>query len=78
MIKLLAVSPVGANGQTVVPAAIRRMFGIAPGRNLVGFYLDGGRVEIAPVSVVRKRAVAPGGAAAPARGAAPKKAGARR
>jgi len=59
MTKLIAVSPVGANGQTVVPAAIRRMFGIAPGRNLVGFYLDGSRVEIAPVSVVRKRALAP-------------------
>ena len=55
MSKLIAVSPVGKNGQTVVPAAIRRMFKIDKEHNLVGFYLDGKHVEIAPVSVVREK-----------------------
>ena len=54
MAKLVAVSPVGKNGQTVVPAAIRKMFKIDAGHNLVGFYLDGKHVELAPVSVVRE------------------------
>ncbi len=54
--RLVAVSPVGKNGQTVVPASIRKMFKMAEGRNLVGFYLEKGHVEIAPVSVVRETA----------------------
>jgi len=54
--RLVAVSPVGKNGQTVVPARIRKMFKMAAGRNLVGFYLEGDHVEIAPVSVVRDKA----------------------
>lgn len=53
MAKLIAISPVGKNGQTVVPASIRKMFKIDASRNLVGFYLEGDHVELAPVSVVR-------------------------
>ena len=53
--KLIAVSPIGKNGQTVVPAAVRKMFKIDPEHNLVGFYLDEGRVELAPVSIVREK-----------------------
>lgn len=49
--KLIAVSPIGKNGQTVVPARIRRMFKVAEGHNLVGFYEAHGHVEIAPVRV---------------------------
>lgn len=49
--KLIAVSPIGRNGQTVVPVRIRRMFKVAEGHNLVGFYEDHGHVEIAPVRV---------------------------
>ena len=51
MSKLIAVSPVGKNGQTVVPVKIRKMFKVGPGNNLVGFYIDGSRVEIVPMSV---------------------------
>ena len=51
MAKLVAVSPVGKNGQTVVPASIRRLFKVGPGHNLVGFYVQGAHVEIAPVSI---------------------------
>ena len=53
MAKLIAVSPVGKNGQTVVPAAIRKMFKLDAEQNLVGFYSNGGHIELAPVSVVR-------------------------
>ncbi|MBI5631235.1 MAG: hypothetical protein HY921_10180 [Elusimicrobia bacterium] len=56
MSKLVAVSPVGKNGQTVVPATIRKMFKIDAEHNLVGFYLDGKHVELAPVSIVRETA----------------------
>lgn len=52
--RLVAVSPVGKNGQTVVPAKIRSMFKIDAEHNLVGFYLEGKHVELAPVSVVRE------------------------
>ncbi|MFI5345865.1 MAG: AbrB/MazE/SpoVT family DNA-binding domain-containing protein [Elusimicrobiota bacterium] len=55
MAKLLAVSPVGKNGQTVVPSKIRRLFKLEEGRALVGFYLDGDRVELAPISIVREK-----------------------
>ncbi len=51
--KLVAVSPVGKNGQTVVPASIRKMFKVGPGHNLVGFYVQGSHVELAPVSVTK-------------------------
>lgn len=55
MSKLIAVSPIGKNGQTVVPAKIRKLFKLAAGQNLVGFYLNGDHVELAPVSVVRDK-----------------------
>ena len=51
MFKLIAVSPVGKNGQTVVPAQIRKIFKIDATRNLVGFYSDGDHIELAPVSI---------------------------
>ncbi|MFI5361962.1 MAG: AbrB/MazE/SpoVT family DNA-binding domain-containing protein [Elusimicrobiota bacterium] len=53
MSKLIAVSPVGKNGQTVVPAKIRKLFKLVEGQSLVGFYLNGSHIELAPVSVVR-------------------------
>jgi AbrB family looped-hinge helix DNA binding protein len=55
MSKLIAVSPVGKNGQIVVPAKIRKLFKLEAGQNLVGFYLNGNRIELAPVSVVRDK-----------------------
>jgi AbrB family looped-hinge helix DNA binding protein len=55
MTKLVAVSPVGKNGQTVVPAKIRKLFKLEAGRSLVGFYLNGDHVELAPISVVRDK-----------------------
>jgi len=51
MNRLLATSPVGKNGQTVVPAQIRKMFKLREGRGAVGFYLHGNHVEIAPIKV---------------------------
>ncbi len=48
---LIAVSPIGKNGQTVVPAPVRKMFKVGPQHNLLGFYLEGNHVEIAPVTV---------------------------
>ena len=53
--KLVAVSPVGKNGQTVVPARIRKLFKVGPGHNLVGFYVRGSHVEIAPMAVTRAK-----------------------
>ena len=53
MARLIAVSPIGKNGQTVVPASVRKMFKVGPGRNLVGFYIDGDHIELAPVTVER-------------------------
>lgn len=55
MSKLIAVSPVGKNGQTVVPAKIRKLFKLEVGNNRVGFYLNGDHVELAPISVVREK-----------------------
>ena len=55
MSKLVAVSPIGKNGQTVVPAKIRRLFKLEPGAGLVGFYLNGNHIELAPISVVREK-----------------------
>ncbi len=52
--KLIAVSPVGKNGQTVVPAAIRKLFKIAEGNNYVGFYIENNHVEIAPLEVEKR------------------------
>lgn len=54
MSKLIAISPIGKNGQTVVPAPIRKMFKVSQGHNLVGFYVEGTHVEIAPVSVSKE------------------------
>jgi AbrB family looped-hinge helix DNA binding protein len=56
MSKLVAVSPIGKNGQTVVPAKIRRLFKLEPGGGLVGFYLNAGHIELAPITVVREKA----------------------
>ena len=54
MSKLIAISPIGKNGQTVVPASIRKMFKVSHDHNLVGFYVEGNHVEIAPVSVSKE------------------------
>jgi bifunctional DNA-binding transcriptional regulator/antitoxin component of YhaV-PrlF toxin-antitoxin module len=54
MSKLIAISPIGKNGQTVVPAPIRKMFKVSQGHNLVGFYVEGTHVEIAPVAVSKE------------------------
>ena len=54
MSKLVAVSPIGKNGQTVVPAKIRRLFKLEPGRGMVGFYLNAGHIELAPITLVRE------------------------
>lgn len=54
MSKLVAVSPIGKNGQTVVPAKIRRLFKLEAGKGMVGFYLNAGHIELAPISVVRE------------------------
>jgi bifunctional DNA-binding transcriptional regulator/antitoxin component of YhaV-PrlF toxin-antitoxin module len=51
MVHLVATSPVGKNGQTVIPAPIRHMFGIRHKHQLVGFFLQHGHIEIAPVTV---------------------------
>jgi bifunctional DNA-binding transcriptional regulator/antitoxin component of YhaV-PrlF toxin-antitoxin module len=51
MSQLIAVSPIGKNGQTVVPALIRKMFKMRRGASLVGFFMSGKHVEIAPVKV---------------------------
>ena len=51
MSKLIAISPIGKNGQTVVPAQIRKMFKIDAAHNLVGFYIEGDHVELAPVAI---------------------------
>ena len=51
MSKLIAVSPVGKNGQTVVPLQIRKMFKIDTAHNLVGFYIEGNHIELAPVAI---------------------------
>ena len=53
--RLVAISPVGKNGQTVVPVTIRKMFKINAGCNLVGFYIIGTHVEIAPLAIQKAK-----------------------
>ena len=55
MTKLVAISPIGKNGQTVVPAPIRKLFKISSSHNLVGFYITGTHVEIAPIDVSKAK-----------------------
>ena len=49
MTKLIATSPIGKNGQTVVPAPIRKIFKLHVPHMKLGFFLRDGHVEIAPV-----------------------------
>ena len=49
MTKLIATSPIGKNGQTVVPASIRKIFKLHIPHMKLGFFLHDGHVEIAPV-----------------------------
>ena len=49
MTKLIATSPIGKNGQTVVPATIRKIFKLHAPHIRLGFFLRDGHVEIAPV-----------------------------
>lgn len=53
--KLLATSPIGKNGQIVLPAPIRKFFRITTGRNIIGFFMMGNHVELAPVAITRKK-----------------------
>lgn len=53
--KLLATSPVGKNGQIVLPAPIRRLFRITTEQNIIGFFMMGNHVELAPVQIARKK-----------------------
>ncbi len=54
MTKLISISPVGKNGQAVVPISVRRMFRLNGRKNMIGFYLRNNHVEIAPVSLTRE------------------------
>jgi hypothetical protein len=49
MTKLIATSPIGKNGQTVVPAPIRKIFKLHLTHMKLGFFLHDGHIEIAPV-----------------------------
>ena len=49
MTKLIATSPIGKNGQTVVPANIRKIFKLHEPHIKLGFFLHNGHVEIAPI-----------------------------
>jgi len=49
MTKLIATSPIGKNGQTVVPATIRKIFKLHDPHIKLGFFLHDGHVEIAPI-----------------------------
>lgn len=49
MTKLIATSPIGKNGQTVVPAPIRKIFKLHDPHMKLGFFLHDGHVEIAPI-----------------------------
>ena len=53
MTKLIATSPIGKNGQTVVPASIRKIFKLHLVHMKLGFFLRDGHVEIAPVEETR-------------------------
>jgi len=53
MTKLIATSPIGKNGQTVVPAPIRKIFKLHLTHMKLGFFLHDGHVEIAPVEEKR-------------------------
>jgi bifunctional DNA-binding transcriptional regulator/antitoxin component of YhaV-PrlF toxin-antitoxin module len=49
MTKLITTTPVGKNGQTVVPAQIRKMFKLHHKFTRVGWYVHNKRIEIAPI-----------------------------
>ena len=49
MTRLITTTPVGKNGQTVVPAQIRRLFRLHSKFNRVGWFVHDHRIEIAPM-----------------------------
>ena len=49
MTKLITTTPVGRNGQTVVPAQIRKMFKLHSRCTRVGWFIHDHRIEVAPM-----------------------------
>ena len=49
MTKLITTTPVGRNGQTVVPVEIRKMFKLHSKFTRVGWFIHDDRIEIAPI-----------------------------
>lgn len=49
MTKLIATTPVGKNGQTVVPVEIRKLFKLHQKFTRVGWFVHDKRIEIAPI-----------------------------
>ena len=49
MMKLITTTPVGKNGQTVVPMEIRKMFKLHSKFTRVGWFVHDRRIEVAPI-----------------------------
>ena len=49
MTRLITTTPVGKNGQTVVPLEIRKMFKLHSKFTKVGWFIHDRRIEVAPV-----------------------------
>lgn len=49
MTRLITTTPVGKNGQTVVPAEIRKIFRLHQKFNRVGWFIHDKRIEVAPI-----------------------------
>jgi len=49
MTKLITTTPVGKNGQTVVPAEIRKLFKLHRKFTRVGWFIHDSRIEVAPI-----------------------------
>lgn len=49
MTRLISTTPVGKNGQTVVPVEIRRLFKLHRKFTRVGWFIHDHRIEVAPM-----------------------------
>ena len=49
MTRLVTTTPVGKNGQTVVPVEIRKMFRLHSKFSRVGWFIHDSRIEVAPI-----------------------------
>jgi bifunctional DNA-binding transcriptional regulator/antitoxin component of YhaV-PrlF toxin-antitoxin module len=49
MTKLITTTPVGKNGQTVVPLEIRKLFKLHSKFSRVGWFVHDQRIEVAPI-----------------------------